>query len=73
MYADNTAMYTSCKNVTELKRVSNYDLCNVSNWLARNKLSLNVAKTDLIIIGSKQRLSRINDGELNVHINEPKL
>ena len=73
MYADNTAMYTSCKNVTELKRVSNNDLCNVSNWLARNKLSLNVAKTDLIIIGSKQRLSRINDGELNVHINEPKL
>ena len=73
MYADDTAMYTTCRNVNELNRVLNNDLCNVSNWLARNKLSLNVAKTELIIIGSKQRLSQINDGELNVHINETNL
>ena len=73
MFADDTAMYISCKNVTELNRVLNNDLCNISNWLARNKLSLNVAKTELIIIGSKQRLSQINEGELYVHINETKL
>ena len=67
MYAGDTAMYTTCKNANELKNVLNNDLCNVSNWPARNKLSLNVTKTDLIIIGSKQRLSQINEGELNVH------
>ena len=73
MYADDTAMYATCKNVNELNRVLNNDLCNVSKWLARNKLSLNVAKTELIILGSRQRLSQINEGELNVHINETKL
>ena len=73
MYADDTSMYAICKNVNEINRVLNNDLCNVSNWLAGNKLSLNVAKTELIIIGSKQRLSQMDEGELNVHINETKL
>ena len=40
------------KNVNEFNRVLNNDPCNVSNWLARNKLSLNFSKTELIIIGS---------------------
>ena len=46
---------------------------NVSNWLIRNKLSLNVGKTELLVLGSKQRLSRINDENMNVHINGTKL
>ena len=33
------------------------ELNNLSNWLKANKLSLNVAKTELMIIGSRQRLS----------------
>ena len=62
-----TRQCTPLKKANELKNVLNNDLCNVSNWPARNKLSLNVTKTDLIIVGSKQRLSQINEGELNVH------
>ena len=33
------------------------ELSNLSCWLIANKLSLNVAKTELTIIGSRQRLS----------------
>ena len=39
----------------------------------RNKLSLNVRKTELLVLGSKQRLCRINDENINVHFNGTKL
>ena len=73
MYADDTAMYTICNNVNDLNRILNNDLCNVNKWLARNKLSLNVAKTELIILGSWQRLSKIDDNDVNVQITGTKL
>ena len=49
------------------------DLENVSNWLMRNKLSLNVRKPELLVLGSRQRLCRISDENINVHINGTKL
>ena len=41
------------------------DLSNVHNWLLGNKLTLNVKKTEYMIIGSRQKLFQI--------INEPVL
>ena len=61
MYADDTALYTVCKDVNDLNCILNTDLEKVSNWLVHNKLSLNVRKTELLVLGSKQRLCRIND------------
>ena len=37
------------------------ELSNLSCWLKANKFSLNVAKTEIMIIGSKQRLSVQNE------------
>ena len=34
----------------------NTELANVNNWLKANKRRLNVAKTEFMIIGSRQRL-----------------
>ena len=73
MYADDTALYTVCKDANDLNCTLNTDLEKVSNWLMRNKLSLNVRKTELLVLGSKQRLCRINDENINVHINGTKL
>ena len=73
VYADDTALYTVCKDVNDLNCTLNTDLEKVSNWLMRNKLSLNVRKTELLVLGSKQRLCRINDENINVHINGTKL
>jgi len=43
------------------------ELNNLSCWLKANKLSLNVAKTELMIIGSRQRLSvQCNDVEIRI-------
>ena len=73
MYADDTALYTISKDVNDLNCTLNTDLEKVFNWLIRNKLSLNVRKTELLVLGSKQRLCRINDENINVHINGSKL
>ena len=57
MFADDTNLTLSAKTLTELKLALTPELNNLSNWLKANKLSLNVAKTELMIIGSRQRLS----------------
>ena len=47
----------SARPFTELELALAPELNNLSCWLKANKLSLNVAKTELMVIGSKQRLS----------------
>ena len=38
----------------------NTDLSNIYQWLVANKLTLNVSKTENMIIGSRNNLSKIN-------------
>ena len=37
----------------------NEDLKNVHNWLKANKVTLNMTKTEFMLIGSRQRLSTV--------------
>ena len=57
MFADDTNLTLSAKTLTELKLALTPELNNLSCWLKANKLSLNVPKTELMIIGSRQRRS----------------
>ena len=61
MFADDTNITLSAKTLTELKQALIPELSKLSCWLKANKLSLNVAKTELMIIGSRQRLSVQNE------------
>ena len=47
----------SAKTVADLKLAVTSELNNLTCWLRANKLSLNMAKTELMIIGSRQRLN----------------
>ena len=51
--------------VDNLRLYLNLDLENVHNWLRANKLTLNMTKTEFMLIGSRQRLSTltINDNQ----------
>ena len=49
MFADDTNLSLPAKTLTELKLTP--ELNNLSCWLKTNKLSLNVTKTELMIIG----------------------
>ena len=51
MYADDTAISHSSRCLSKLQYDLNQDLVNLQNWLHGNKLSLNVVKTQSLIIG----------------------
>ena len=48
-------------------------LFNLKEWLTTNKLSLNVAKTEFMIIGSKHMLHKTQDTEINIKIDDRKI
>ena len=67
MFADDTNLTLSAKTLAELKLVLTPELNNLSSWLKANKLSLNVAKTELMIIVPRQRLSaQCDDVEIRI-------
>ena len=61
MFADDTNISLSAKMLTEPKQAVFSELSNLNCWLTASKLSLNVAKTELMMIGSRQRLSVQNE------------
>ena len=60
MFADDTSITASSESVEELEALLNSDLDNIYQWLVANKLTLNVSKTEYMIIGSRHNLSKIN-------------
>ena len=54
MYADDSTLYMSAPEASELTEIPNKDLQSVSEWVINNKLFLNTSKT--ILFGSKRSL-----------------
>ncbi|CAB3994264.1 Hypothetical predicted protein [Paramuricea clavata] len=61
MFADGTNLTASSSTSTELYNKLNNDLENIHQWLLANKLTLNTSKTEYMIVGSRQRLGKIDD------------
>ena len=59
MYADDTSITYVSNDVEEIEHCVNIDLDTIRIWLAANKLTLNTTKTELLLIGSRQRLSTL--------------
>ena len=59
MYADDTRISYSSKNIDELNETLNSDLDSLKQWLEGNKLSLNVIKTQAMVIGSRPNIKKI--------------
>ena len=60
MYANETCLYYSFDSVNVMNQAINADLTALKGWLEGNKLSLNVAKTEAMIIGSNKKLRKID-------------
>ena len=58
MFANDTNLLFADRNLKSLETVVNVELMNVYDWLASNKLSLNVKKTNFVIFHPSQK--RIN-------------
>ena len=57
MYADDTSITFAGSDVDELNSCFNLDLERIRVCLAANKMTLNMTKTEFLLIGSKKRLS----------------
>ncbi len=61
MYADDTSISHSTKDINDLNFALNSDLDRLKGWLQGNKLSLNVIKTQAMVVGSRPNLKNISD------------
>ena len=57
VYADDTQIFASSNDYAELINNLNFDLNNISQWLAKNKLQHHPTKTKVMIIGSSYNLN----------------
>ena len=68
MYADDTHITYAGVDVNSIQLNLNHDLDNLNKWLISNKLTLNTAKTEFMLIGSRQKLSALsNPLELSIN------
>ena len=55
MYADDTSITYAGKDVKEINDFLNKDLKSINTWLSANELTLNLTKTEFLVITSRQR------------------
>ena len=74
MYADDTSLCYQSSDINVLNEAINNDLKQLDTWLQGNKLSLNVAKTNSMLVSTKQKhnilKSRNEDLDLKIRDNE---
>ena len=61
MSADDTHITYADVDVNSIQLNLKHDLDNLNKWLISNKLTLNTAKTEFMLIGSRQKLSTLSN------------
>ena len=61
MYADDTSLTLASTDIEHINYCLDHDLSNVYEWLSANKLTLNMTKTEFILIAPRQRLSQFTE------------
>jgi hypothetical protein len=65
-YADDTQLYCGADTPSELRHILNADLCALYNWFRKNKLILNVEKTQFLLCGTNIRLEAFDNFALDL-------
>ncbi|CAB3995262.1 Hypothetical predicted protein, partial [Paramuricea clavata] len=65
---NHTSISYASDSVKELQHVINTELKGLSDWLTTNKLSLNIVKTEFMVVRSRQRIKTLNN-EIDIEIN----
>ena len=61
MFADDTNITVSGKSIKEAEVAINADLNNIREWLLSNRLSLNLVKTEYLLIGSRHNINTLEE------------
>ena len=54
--------------MTDLENAVNLELRNLQRWLITNRLSLYIAKTEFMVIGSNQRIHTLSNNQIDIEI-----
>ena len=73
LFADDTNLTASGPSITDIENAANSDLQNLRNWLTANKLSLNVTKTEFMLIGSPQMIKSTSCSQPNILIENKQI
>ena len=68
MYADDTSLCFKSKDLFRLNEALNEDLSLLDAWLISNKLSLNVAKTQSMLVSTKAKRKALDTSNHNVQV-----
>ena len=68
MYADDTTILCSAKDEIDLKRKINDCMDEALKWFKKNRLLVNINKSNFMIISSKRKVDEISD--INVDVND---
>ena len=68
MFADDTNITFVAGTTSELESLINIELQNLNQWLQANRLSLNIAKTEFMIISSRQKQLTNANNHINIKI-----
>ena len=63
MYADDTSISFSSNLIPVINQKVNSDLLCLKTWMESSKLSLNVTKTQTILIGGRKKLKDIENSD----------
>ena len=73
MFADDTNVTFAASDMLGLETQINTELKCINLWLRANKLSLNVAKTEFMVISSRQKIHSLNDKTININVEGVKM
>ena len=59
LFADDTNLTVAGETIEEVELAMSNDLTRIKEWLLANKLSLNVAKTEFMLIGSDYKINNL--------------
>ena len=68
IFADDTNITFAASTMIDLENVVNLELRNLQRWLIANRLSLNIAKTEFMVIGSNQRIHALSNNQIHIEI-----
>ena len=68
MYADDTSLCFKSKDLSQLNEALNEDLLRLDACLISNKLSLNVAKTQSVLVSNKAKRKALDKSSQNLQV-----
>ena len=60
MFAHDTNLTVVGETIDEVEERASIDMMNVQKWLCENKLNLNIAKTEYVLIGSRYKTNNVD-------------